>query len=320
MLKHTKGKPCRAFAVAALIFAAPAPAAVQDAVGSEEAAADIVVTAQRIGIPVWKVEGPQSDIVLIGAIDMVAPGTRWNPGALTETLRRADRVLFTNVVTASISPLAAIGYLMRWRKQATLPKGRTLAHILKRSDLQRLAALRERGLIEAGFERKHPVHLAMQLRSRTQGKMKETAGANGYVRHAVKTYKLDMVKIRKVQGKGVAKAFFAAPPEAFVPCLLDAIALAEAGPGAFKARSDDWAERRIQAVLRSPADRDFLDCGPESVRRTLRPDVAPQIRQLLSEPKATVAVVDLRTLAEQGGVLDDLKAAGFQVQGPDWKR
>ncbi len=46
----------------------------------------------------------------------------------------------------------------------------------------------------------------------------------------------------------------------------------------------------------------------------------PQIRRLMSEPQLTVAVVSLGTLAEVGGVLDDLQAAGFTVQGPRWRR
>jgi hypothetical protein len=32
-----------------------------------------------------------------------------------------------------------------------------------------------------------------------------------------------------------------------------------------------------------------------------------------------VAVLSLRSLAEPGGVLDGLAAAGFDIQGPAWK-
>jgi hypothetical protein len=43
------------------------------------------------------------------------------------------------------------------------------------------------------------------------------------------------------------------------------------------------------------------------------------MKQLLAEPQVTMAVLGLRTLAEPGGILDGLQAAGFDIQGPAWK-
>jgi hypothetical protein len=43
------------------------------------------------------------------------------------------------------------------------------------------------------------------------------------------------------------------------------------------------------------------------------------MKQLLTEKQVTVAVLNLRTLAETGGILDGLAAAGYDVQGPAWK-
>jgi len=43
------------------------------------------------------------------------------------------------------------------------------------------------------------------------------------------------------------------------------------------------------------------------------------VRGLLAQPKVTLAVISLDSLAQRGGVLDDLVAAGFDVRGPKWK-
>ena len=59
---------------------------------------EVVVTARRTGVPVWNVTGPQGTLVLVGAINWVAPGTRWDPVSLTDAVRQADRVLFLNSV------------------------------------------------------------------------------------------------------------------------------------------------------------------------------------------------------------------------------
>ncbi|CAA9499600.1 MAG: hypothetical protein AVDCRST_MAG91-979 [uncultured Sphingomonadaceae bacterium] len=305
-----------AAAVALSLLASPAAPA-QVAPSEEQ---EIVVTARRIGIPVWKVRSDKGTVVLISAVDIVAPGTRWNAGALGETLRKADRVLYANVLAVSGSPFAAIGLFLKWRRQATLPKGQTLASMLPPQHLQRLVALQKKGVLKPGFERKHPLHLALQLRSRTQGKMKETGGINAYVSHAVKTHKLKAVPVRTLNVKSASKSFFATPPQAFVPCLIDAIALAEAGPGVFKARSDAWADRRVGDVLASPADKGFLTCVPANLRSMFVPNMTAEVRRLVQQPQLTAAVVDLRTLAQPGGVLDDLTAAGYKVEGPSWKR
>ena len=305
-----------AAAVASFLLAAQ-PAAAQVEAAEEQ---EIVVTARRIGIPVWKVRSDRGTVVLISSVDIVAPGTRWDAGALGQTLRKADRVLYANMLAVTASPFAAIGYLLKWRSQATLPKGRTLANLLPPQHFQRLVALQKRGVLKRGFERKHPLHLAMQLRSRTQGKMKETGGISGYVSEAVKTHKLKAVPIRTINAKSASKSFFATPPQAFVPCLIDAIALAEAGPGVFKARSDAWADRRVADVLASPADKGFRTCIPGNLRQAFIPDMSFEVLRLMKQPQLTAAVVDLRTLAEPGGVLDDLTAAGYKVEGPSWKR
>jgi hypothetical protein len=43
------------------------------------------------------------------------------------------------------------------------------------------------------------------------------------------------------------------------------------------------------------------------------------MKRVLAEPQVTVAVLTLRSLAQPGGVLDGLQAAGFDIQGPAWK-
>ncbi|MNX83488.1 hypothetical protein D3C86_1152540 [compost metagenome] len=39
----------------------------------------------------------------------------------------------------------------------------------------------------------------------------------------------------------------------------------------------------------------------------------------LGEPGVTMAVAQLRVLAEPDGVLDALAAQGYEIEGPEWK-
>lgn len=280
---------------------------------------EIVVTARRTGIPVWRVSGPKTSIVLIGSIDGVDKRTKWDPGALAQTLRMADRVMFPNMIELTGLPFALIKYLAKWRKQATLPKGQSLANFMPTEQFQRLVALQRKGVLKPGFERKHPFHLARDLQDIAEGKSGNGLEATGYVRSAVKKYKLKTVPITSFRAKPVLNDYFASSPKNYVPCLLDTVAVLEAGSDTILSRSQAWAERRVTDVLASPADKMYAGCTPVAMGVVDMEGFAPQIRRLMDEPQLTVAVVNLRSLARRNGVLDDLTSAGFKIQGPRWR-
>jgi uncharacterized protein YbaP (TraB family) len=133
---------------AALALAATVQPAAAQAPNAQ--AEEIVVTAQRTGVPVWRVNSPTTTLVLIGSIDGVAKDTKWDPAALTETLRKADRVMFPSMMQVAVSPFSMVGYYMKFRKQGTLPKGQTLQTMLAPAQYERLAALQKRGVLKAG--------------------------------------------------------------------------------------------------------------------------------------------------------------------------
>jgi len=258
--------------------------------------------------------------VLVGAIDGVTRTTKWDPAALTQALREADRVMFPAGFEVGASPFAMVGYLANWRRQATLPKGQTLAALLPPAQFDRLVELQRKGVLKPGFERKHPLHVAGELRHAARGKAKYSPGARHFVMKAVDEHKLTMVPIARKKAKPMAEDLFGSSPSRHVPCLVAAIGLAEAGPGAIEARSQAWAARRVADVLNSPAERPFADCWPADMPgMTTGPELKAVVERLLLEPKVTVAVVPLRMLGGSGGVLDGLVAAGFDVSGPAWK-
>lgn len=312
-----------ALAAAALtgttIASAAQPASAPPVPQSNAQSEDIVVTAQRSGIPVWRVTGPRTTIVLVGSIRNVAAGTRWDPAPLEAALLKADRIMFPETTSFGLGLGGAISALSKWRKQATLPKGQTLQSIMSPDQFARLVALRKRGILKAGFERKHPFHLARSLINATAGK--RAPDADSYVRRVARKNKLKMVPLAQGDSKALLADLFGSAPRSHVPCLLDAVALAEAGRGAFKARSDAWAGRRVPAAQASVASRFERTCFPQGSRfETARErGLTGGVRALLGQPQVTIAVISLDSLASRGGVLDDLVAAGFDVRGPRWK-
>jgi uncharacterized protein YbaP (TraB family) len=292
------------------------------AAGAQDQAEEILVVGRRSGAPMWRVTGEDTTIILVGGINGVSKTTDWDPESLVEALRKADRVMFPQSMALTASPFNAIGWLVKWKKMASLPKDQSLAQFVAPDHLRRLAALQARGIARADYLKRHPLHLAGDLQDKAKGDVDYGRNAAEYAAGAVKKYKLPVAvdPIAKGKAKPVVKDLFASTPDEHVPCLIDSIAAAEAGPAAVQARSDAWAARRVKEVLASPIEDYHHSCWPRGAG--LGPsseELLAQMRLLLAEKRVTVAVLGLRTLAEPNGILDGLEAAGYDVAGPAWK-
>jgi len=310
-----------AAALAAATALAPAAARTgTERAGPEQAHVDdIVVTGRRSGVPLWTVKSDKTTIVLVGHIGGVSKTTKWDPEALTEALRKADRVVFPEMRAFTASPFSLFGWLAKYNAMGSLPKGRTLADFATPEDIRRLAALSARGLVRKDYMGRHPLHLSGDLREHAEADIKYGRGAGEYVRRAVKEYKLELVPVPEEKAKPLINDLFASTPQDHLPCLHASIALAEAGPSAIQARSDAWAQRRVRAVLASPVQAVGKSCWPAATVAEKPDALIAQMKRLLAEPKVTVAVLGLSTLADPGGILDGLEAAGFDIEGPPWK-
>src|SRR3954468_5235639 len=164
-------------AAATLAPAAAQPPAVQ------AHADDIVVTARRSGVPMWTVRSETTTLVLVGSIRGVSKTTKWDPAALTEALRKADRVVFPEMHAFTASPFSLLGWVAKWNAMGSLPKGQSLGDFASAQDMRRLEALAAKGKVRKDYVTRHPLHLAGDLRDRAQEGMKYGRDAADYVRH-----------------------------------------------------------------------------------------------------------------------------------------
>jgi hypothetical protein len=185
--------------------------------------------------------------------------------------------------------------------------------------LRRLQSLSARDIMRGSYLNRHPYHLAREL----QGTVRNQAGVGRALhqdlRGLAKRHRIPMVPVASSRAKPVVSALFDAPPGTHIQCLRDSIALAEAGPSAIRARSADWVRGRIPAVLNSPAERVQHSCWPATTKPKMDTELQATARRVLAQPGTTLAVLELRTLAQNGGLLDALKARGYAIQGPHWR-
>jgi hypothetical protein len=314
MLKHL-GTAC----MAAAALASAVPASAQNESDDRAQVEEILVTGRRSGAPMWTVRSDRTTLVLVGSIEGVSKTTHWNPEALIEALRKADRVMFPQSHEFTASPFALIGWIAKWKAMGSLPRGQSLADFVGPETIRRLEALRARGAVRGDYATRHPLHLADDLRDRAKRGIDYGRTAADHVRRAARQYDLVLVPVERSKAKPLVKDLFASTPQEHVPCLDAAIGMAEAGPASVQARSDAWAARRVPEVLAAPSDKLSFSCWPTAEIAEPGSVLTEEAIRLLAEPQITMAVLSLRSLAEPGGVLDGLQTAGFDIQGPAWK-
>jgi TraB family protein len=291
---------------------------------------EIVVTAQRSGIPVWRVRGNGGTLVLVGTIDEVAKGTNWNPDMLATALRGADQVMFPQDVQYTGGFFAVLGAPGKARKMEPLPRGQTLANYVTPVQYQRLLTLRDRGMLRPGFEARRPLFVAYDLAEAAKGgrpsggfltvsRVDWKTDPEGFVRNAIHKYHLRLLPVRRESLNGALERLASAPPATHVPCLLAAANFAEAGPAAFQARSQAWVTRHVRDVVNSPAEHAFTTCAAAVRNAPSDQEIEASLVGALHQPLTTVAVLEVSTLAADGGLLDRLTGAGYEITGPSWK-
>ncbi len=304
-----------ALAVGAASGSAQAQTPAEDPVTRLE---EIVVTARRADMPIWEVSDADSTVILAGSISGVPEDYAWRPEALEAATRRADHILYPQQGRLSVGDVLRL--IWRIRTVAGLPKDKSTADYLP-ADIQarvetqmadaRNDRWRRRSLLSLGFD-------LMEKSGYDQG----GSGAVDVVRRAAREARIPGRPVGAVRGDEIIDNLITAPPETYAPCIEQAVGASEAGPQGATARVEAWRARRVLEVLANPLDKALNVCWPSGdadIAPLLRSQWSEAVRQALDRPGVTLAVVQLRVLAEPAGVLDQLQSDGREIIGPEWR-
>lgn len=278
----------------------------------------VVVTARRIGVPVWRVSQGSSTLILVGEIQGVPEGAPWRPAELERAVAQADRVIFPHNVRGSPADVARM--LWRVRSFVFLPKGKTLADYVDAGTLDRLRALKATtGGGPTGFNL-HPWMIADELMTAAgAGELLGEERVADVAAKAVRKHKKKREVVGVYPASRVIDAYLVGPGK-HVVCLEAAIATAEAGREASARRVANWTRSRVPEVVASPAEQAYDLCWPFGAGPArLRADWRAALDRKLAAPGVTVAVLPLLYLAEDGGLLDGFASRGLEISGPRWR-
>ena len=308
-----------ALGLAAAALAAAAPLAAQDDPAPASTNA-IVVNAKRSGAPMWTIETPTGIVILVGEMRNVPKSTPWQPERLEEATAEANRVILG--VKPKISPGDIFRLIFKGGQFTKLPGKTVASDYLTPEQYARLSALEAE--YDADFARKSFLMTAFDFLTKRLRFNKDTVDdAGDVVKKAANRANVPTSRAGAIRGKDMLDSLAMAEPADHIPCLEAAMTAAEIGPELVEKRGADWRAFRIPEVMNNPLEIALSRCWPwadPDVGNELRTIWVEQITTASTADGVTLAVVPLRVLAEDGGVLDQLEAQGLPIGGPVWRK
>lgn len=300
---------------------APAPAPAPAPAQLEE----LTVTGERTGPGMWRVHRGASQLWVLGSITPLPKGITWRSKQVEQVLDGTGLVLVPKPLEIGIVRILWI--MLTERSVLMLTGGKRLKNVLPADLYARFAALRLKYTGDGDkWERYRPIVASAFLQQAAfhQVGLSARLDLGAAVRVLAKKHRARIEEI-KVAGAGdVIDALKTMPPPTEWKCVAASLATVESDLPRLIERAQAWAGGNIERIesLPEPAEVDAclqaLDSGAAAgdllarIRRTW----LEAMEKALGSAGTTLAVVNMDLLLGRAGLLERLRADGYEVEGP----
>lgn len=275
---------------------------------------ELVVQAKEPGPAWWRVSDKDTTVYILGMPDGPVPrGVNWDRSVLERRLTGANAAIGAPGFTAGLRDLPAV-----LRLRAQLKSKTPMEASLPRPLAERYAADAARGGKKPGrYDSWQPLAAgAFLLQEARSG----WAPLDPQVRSAARRHGLRLKSSQRYQAMPLVQTAMAGmTPQVQQQCLGWALDDVEAGEAPARRALEGWARGDVATALTEPRGFDrclqVLSGGAELWAR-MSQDEANDIAAALQAPGHAVAVVGLRRLLAENGVIARLEAKGLRVRGP----
>jgi uncharacterized protein YbaP (TraB family) len=311
--------------IAMSLFAGHAAMAVTIAEKPAPPLDEIVVTAERAGPGMWHVHRGDANVWILGSISPLPRDITWRSNQVENVLERTSQVLVQKPIEISIPRV--LWMLIADRKFLMVGGGKRLKDVLPPELYARFDAQRSK-LEEPSdkWERYRPIIAAAFLQQaafhRVNLSMRLDLGAA--LRNLAKKHGVRVEEIKVAGASDMLEALKTMPAAAERTCVEASLTTLESGLPRLVERAQAWAEGNVERIENLPelkevdACRSALDEGKGAfdVIGRIRQTWLENIEKYLRSAGTTIAVVNLDMLLERGGLLDELRADGYAIEGP----
>jgi hypothetical protein len=278
---------------------------------------EVEVIARLPGPALWRLSTPTSQLWILGLDGPMPGGFQWDNRRVVAALDGARELVLPPVATGGLGDVFTFLHVLH------LPSGETV-----RGDLPPVlaarweAAARAIGRNPAHYDHWRPMIAAGALSSDAQAYYR--VNPDGPLWAVAALAKSQHVKLRPLaayKAGALIRGFGQAPPQVGPACITLAVGMVEGLPADAERRAAAWATGDLEALKAIDENSNHgacLDAIPAvaAFRDRAAADWANELGQALTTPGKTVVAVQLDDLTRKGGLLDQLKAQGLEVNGP----
>jgi uncharacterized protein YbaP (TraB family) len=286
---------------------------------------EIVVTAERTGPGMWHVHRGAASVWLLGSISPLPRDITWRSKQVESVLESTSQVLVQKPLEISVPRI--LWMLIADRKLLMVGGGKKLKDVLPPDLHARFAAQRSKvGESADKWERYRPIIAAAFLQQAAfhQVNLSMRLDLGAALRVLAKKHGVRVEEIKVAGVSDMLEALKTMPAKTELTCVEASLSTVESGLPRLVERAQAWASGNVERIENMPelkevdACRNALDDGKGAV------DVIGRIRQTwldsvekyLRSAGTTIAVVNLDLLLERGGLLDQLRAKGYEIDAP----
>lgn len=285
---------------------------------------EIVVTGERTGPGMWHVHRGAAQWIL-GSMSPLPKDITWRSKQVEQVLNTTNQVLVQKPFEIGIARILWI--LITDRNLLMVGGGKRLKDVLPADLYARFAAQRSKYTDDPKkWERFRPLVAAAFLQQAAFHKagLSTRVDLGAAMRTLAKKHDVRLEEVKIAGVRDVLDALKTMPPATENACVAASLVTVESGLPRLVDRAQAWAGGNVERIaqLREPAEVDA--CRAALDAETSAADLIARMRRTwlgtfekyLQDDGVTVAVVNIDMLLEPGGLLDELRAKGYQIDAP----
>jgi uncharacterized protein YbaP (TraB family) len=285
---------------------------------------DMVVTGERPGPGLWHVHRGTAQVWILGSMSPLPKGITWRSKQVEQLLDGTHQVLVQKPFEIGIARI--LWLLITERSVLMLTGGKRLKDVLPPELHVRFAAQRAKYTNDPNkWERFRPLIAAAFLQQAAfhQVGLSTRVDLGAAMRSLAKKHHVRVEEIKIAGVSDVMEALKTLPPATENACVAASLVTVESDLPRLVDRAQAWADGNVERIekLREPAEVDAcraaLDAGAAAdLIARMRRTWLSAIEAHMQNGEVTVAVVNIDMLLEPGGLLDELRAKGYEVEAP----
>ncbi|HTV95603.1 MAG TPA: TraB/GumN family protein [Steroidobacteraceae bacterium] len=286
---------------------------------------ELVVTGERTGPGLWRVHHGDAQVWILGSISPLPRGITWRSTQVERVLGSTQQVLVSKPLEIGI--VRILWLLLTERSVLMVRGGKRLKDVMPPALHERFAQQRARFTHDDDkWERFRPIIAAAFLEQAAfhsvglSARLDLGAAVRGLAKkHGVRVEEL------KIAGIGdVLDALKTMPPATENTCVNASLVTVQSALPQLMDRARAWATGDVERIESHPAPAEVDACLRALDSGAAAGDLLGRIRrawldallQSLQGGGTTLAVVNMDLLLGKGGLLDELRGRGYDVDGP----